>query len=115
PISESKAIENAIAAQRLNAAEKKVVEKANTVTALIAAVAGQEAPSEKLTALSKQFSGYRNKSVVCRGIDLVSDLVPTFFYTSHYDRMSGQISAQKIAQDKQQSKVEPGDEIFLDF
>ncbi|KHQ54104.1 AAA family ATPase [Mameliella alba] len=115
PISERKAIENAIATHRLNAAEKKVVEKATTVKSLITAISGQDSPTEKLAALSKQFSDYRKQSVVCRGIDLVSDLVPTFFYTSHYDRMSGQISAQKIAQDKQQGNIKPGDEIFLNF
>jgi predicted ATP-dependent endonuclease of OLD family len=42
-------------------------------------------------------------------------LVPTFFYTSHYDRMSGQLSAHKLAQDKQNKKIDPGDEIFLNF
>ncbi|MCL3882668.1 AAA family ATPase [Marivita sp. GX14005] len=114
-IDEAKAIENAISAQRLNAAEKKVVEKATTVSALLAAVKAQETPSEKLAALSETFAGYRKESVICKGIDLVSGLVPKFFYTSHYDRMSGQLSAQKIAQDKQHSQVDPGDEIFLNF
>ena len=59
--------------------------------ALIAAVQGHEGASDKLKALSKQFSDYRKQSVICRGIDLVSELVPKFFYTSHYDRMSGQL------------------------
>lgn len=115
PINEAKAIENVVAAQRLNATEKKVVEKATTVKALIAVLQGQEGTSEKLKALSKQFSDYRKQSVICKGIDLISDLVPKFFYTSHYDRMSGQLSAQKIAQDKQQGHVDPSDEIFMDF
>ena len=115
PISAKIAIANAVAAQRLNAAEKKVVEKAETSAALIAAIAGHEEKSEKLAALSKRFSDYRDQSINLRGIDLISDLVPTFFYTSHYDRMSGQISAQQIAQDKQNNKIEPGDEIFMNF
>ena len=83
--------------------------------ALIAAVQGHEGASDKLKALSKQFSDYRKQSVICRGIDLVSELVPKFFYTSHYDRMSGQLSAQKIAQEMQQGKVDPEDKIFMDF
>ena len=62
PISEQKAIESAIAEQRLNAVEKKVVENATTVTELIAAVGRQESPSEKLSALSNRFSGYRQCS-----------------------------------------------------
>ncbi len=114
-IDETKAIANAIATKRLNAAEKKVVEKANSSKQLIDAIAAQDAPTEKLTALSKQFSDYRKQSIFCRGIDLISDLVPTFFYTSHYDRMSGQLSAQKIAEDQAAETVDPGDEIFLNF
>ncbi|MAS05411.1 MAG: ATP-dependent endonuclease [Ahrensia sp.] len=115
PINEAVAIANAIAAQHLNAAEKKVVEKAETASALIAAVGAQENPTEKLGALSKRFSSMRDKSVFSHGIDLISELVPTFFYTSHYDRMSGQLSAQKIAQDQAQNNVDAGDKIFLDF
>ena len=115
PVSAKIAVENAIAAQRLNAAEKKVVEKAETEAALIAAIHGQQEKSEKLSALSKRFSDYRDKSVLSRAIDLIDPLVPKFFYTSHYDRMSGQISAQKIEQDKQANNVGPGDEIFLNF
>ena len=114
-INEAAALANAVAAQRLNAVEKKVVEKASTAEALISAVVAQGTPTNKLTALSQRFSGFRNQSVTCRGIDLIKHLVPTFFYTSHYDRMSGQISALKIAKDQEKKTVDPGDQIFLDF
>lgn len=86
PIDEQLAIVHAIAAQRLNAVEKKVVEKAATVKELIDSIRTQGGTSEKLKALSKQFEEYRNHSVFSRGIDLISDLVPKFFYISHYDR-----------------------------
>jgi predicted ATP-dependent endonuclease of OLD family len=115
PIDEKVTIENAIAVQRLNAAEKKVVEKATSATTLIEAIKGNEGTSEKLAALSSRFLKYRKQSVFCRGIDLISDLVPKFFYTSHYDRMNGQLSAKQIEQDKQNNKVDRGDEIFLNF
>ena len=115
PINEAAAVANAIAALRLNAVEQKIVEKASTAKALIAAIAAQDNLTGKLTALSERFSGFRDQSVFLRGIDLISDLVPTFFYTSHYDRMSGQVSALKIAQDQAEGSIDPGDEIFLDF
>ena len=114
-IDEARAIANAIASQRLNAAEKKTVEKAKTVTQLIEAISACENKTDKQVALLKRFSAFRNKSVQCRGIDLVEELVPKFFYTSHYDRMSGELSAQKIAKDKSEDNVDPSDEIFLDF
>lgn len=115
PIDEAKAVAHAIELQRLNAAEKKVVDKVSTAKELIAAVDAQDTPTEKLTALKARFSEYRKSSVTLKAIDLLSELVPKFFYTSHYDRMSGQISAQQIANDKAQNDVDPGDEIFLDF
>ena len=115
PIDEAKAVAHAIELQRLNAAEKKVVDKVSTAKELIAAVDAQDTPTGKLTALKARFSEYRKSSVTLKAIDLLSELVPTFFYTSHYDRMSGQISAKQIANDKAQNDVDPGDEIFLDF
>lgn len=115
PIDEAKAVAHAVELQRLNAAEKKVVDKVSTAKELIAAVDAQDTPTEKLTALKARFSEYRKSSVTLKAIDLLSELVPKFFYTSHYDRMSGQISAQQIANDKAQKDVDPGDEIFLDF
>jgi len=115
PIDEAKAAAHAIELQRLNAAEKKIVDKVSTAKELIAAVDAQDTPTEKLTALKARFSEYRKNPVTLKAIDLLSELVPKFFYTSHYDRMSGQISAQQIANDKAQNKVDPGDEIFLDF
>lgn len=115
PIDEAKAVAYAIELQRLNAAEKKVVDKVSTSKELITAVDAQDTPTEKLTALKARFSEYRKSSVTLKAIELLSELVPKFFYTSHYDRMSGQISAQKIANDKAQNDVDPGDEIFLDF
>lgn len=115
PIDEAKAVAHAIELQRLNATEKKVVDKVSTAIELIAAVDAQDTPTEKLTALKARFCEYRKSSVTLKAIDLLSELVPKFFYTSHYDRMSGQISAQQIANDKAQNDVDPGDEIFLDF
>ena len=79
PINEPTAIANAIAAHRLDAIEKQVVGAANTARALIDAIASQDSPTEKLSALSKRFSDFREQSVICKGIDLIEHLVPTFF------------------------------------
>lgn len=115
PITERIVVANLIAAHKLDADETNIVGNLTTVKLVIEAITKCEAPTEKLAALAKRLSAYRKHSVTCRGIDLISDLVPKFFYTSHYDRMSGQLSAQKIVQDKQQNRVDPGDEIFMNF
>ena len=41
--------------------------------------------------------------------------MPRFFYTSHFERMSGEISIEKLQQDRGTNNVSPGDRIFLDF
>jgi predicted ATP-dependent endonuclease of OLD family len=115
PIDQQTAITNAVSGQRLNAAEKKVVERASTSVALIEVIKASENPTEKLTALASRFSAYRNQSVFQRGIDLIAGMVPKFFYASHYDRMSGQLSVEELLKSKKTNTVEPGDEIFLNF
>jgi hypothetical protein len=40
---------------------------------------------------------------------------PKFFFTSHFERMSGMVSIQKLQQDKQNKTVSVGDKIFLAF
>lgn len=46
---------------------------------------------------------------------IVEKKLPKFFYVSHYDRMSGQVSIEKLAKDRQKEKLHIGDQIFLDF
>ena len=115
PIDQKKVIANAISAQKLNAVEKKAVENSNTALELISKIKNCSLDSEKLNLLLSYFSEFRNNSIICKGIDLISSLVPEFFYTSHYDRMNGELSAQKILQDKKENKIDAGDKIFLDF
>jgi hypothetical protein len=115
PVDEGAAVKNAIEMMQMNAAEKAVLAKSTTAKQAIAAVAAQENSTEKLNTLKARFESFRDHSVTKRGIDLLNPLVPHFFYTSHYDRMSGQISAQKIATDKAADGISPGDQIFLDF
>ena len=40
---------------------------------------------------------------------------PKFFFTSHFERMSGMVSIEKHQQDMQSGAVSVGDKIFLDF
>jgi hypothetical protein len=48
-------------------------------------------------------------------VEILSKTTPRFFYTSHFDRMSGEISLTKLAADRQANTVSVGDQIFLDF
>jgi predicted ATP-dependent endonuclease of OLD family len=48
-------------------------------------------------------------------IDILSARMPNFFFTSHFERMSGEISIEKLQQDRAAKTVSSGDIIFLDF
>src|SRR5690606_33587506 len=49
-------------------------------------------------------------------IDILSDRTPKFMYFSHYDRMSGELSINKLNEDKQNGRpMSSGDRVFLDF
>ena len=41
--------------------------------------------------------------------------MPKMFYTSHYDRISGEISANQLIADRSNERITTGDQIFLDF
>jgi predicted ATP-dependent endonuclease of OLD family len=48
-------------------------------------------------------------------IDLLSARQPYFFFTSHFERMSGMVSLNKLQQDRTNNSVSVGDKIFLAF
>jgi hypothetical protein len=41
--------------------------------------------------------------------------MPQFFYTSHFERMSGEVSIDQLQKDRAANEVTSGDRIFLDF
>lgn len=73
-----------------------------------------EESSDALKAVKTEIASYRKGRAMLKAIDLLH--VPKFFYTSHYDRMSGEISVAKLQDDKNHARpITPGDQIFLDF
>lgn len=114
-LDEAAAVKNIVDTFKFNATEKAPLAKANSVAAVLTALNELAERTEKQENLHKHLSGFRNGSIQCKAIDLTNKLVPTFFYTSHYDRMSGQLSIQQLAKDKAANTVDPADEIFLDF
>ena len=113
-LDETVAVANILKDHRLNASEQARLSKCSTVSQVLEKIDSFDEPTEKLSAIAAHFEDYQG-SIQYKAIELVSDLVPTFFYTSHYDRMSGHLSAQQIADDENIDDVDPGDEIFLDF
>ena len=48
-------------------------------------------------------------------IELLTVRIPKMFYTSHYDRISGKISVNKLDDDRSSEGISTSDQIFLDF
>lgn len=71
--------------------------------------------SEKLAALLADLKKCSGNSFILAILELLSSQMPKFFYTSHFDRMSGEIALNKLLQDKQKKQVSISDQIFLDF
>ncbi|WSG98793.1 AAA family ATPase (plasmid) [Rhizobium johnstonii] len=68
---------------------------------------------QKLLAAIKKF---RDSSSYLKALDILSERMPRFMYFSHYDRMSGELSINKLSADKQNSiPIDSGDRVFLDF
>ncbi len=100
-LDEAVVVASILKAHRLNATEQASLSKCSTILQVLEKIETREEPTEKLRAIAKHFENYQ-RSIQYKATELVGDLVPTFFYTSHYDRMSGKLSIQKIADRKLQ-------------
>lgn len=74
---------------------------------------GQRTPKQE--SLLIEIKKNRDSRFVLGVIDLLSARQPRFFYTSHFERMSGMVSLNKLQQDQQHNCVSVGDKIFLSF
>jgi energy-coupling factor transporter ATP-binding protein EcfA2 len=57
----------------------------------------------------------RKSSFALEALDILNEYLPKFFYASHFERMSGEISIEQLQTDRNSDSVKPGDQIFLDF
>lgn len=100
---------------KLDAAERSILKSAETTGQAAAILEKTDNKTEKQSALLAEIQTFRESSAELAAIDILSKRAPKFFYTSHFERMSGEISLNKLAQDKQHNRVSVGDQIFLDF
>ena len=75
--------------------------------------AEERSPGEH--AILEEIEGYPNYQVEEAIIILLEERLPKMFYTSHYDRISGKISVNQLANDRRNDDVSISDQIFLDF
>ena len=66
-------------------------------------------------ALLNELRGLKNSSLTQPLLNFLAERQPKFFYTSHFDRMSGKVSVERLQADKSAQSVTVSDQIFLDF
>jgi predicted ATPase len=115
PIDEQKALRHLIDQSHFNASERSAVARATTTAQLVAAIDAVADKTAKHTSLLQRLKAYRDASVLSKAVDILSPFVPYFFYTSHFDRMSGQIAVEKLAEQEAAGTLGVDDRIFLDF
>lgn len=69
----------------------------------------------KQNELIAKIKEFREQSTHLHIIDILHGRMPKFFYTSHFERMSGEISVEKLDEDKRYNNLNNGDKIFLNF
>ncbi|MDA8250847.1 MAG: AAA family ATPase [Rhodospirillales bacterium] len=116
PIDERKVLEGLVKRFQLSPDECNGLAGAETTkrgAAALEQVTGRtERQNEFLAAVKK----FRQDSARLRGIDILAARTPKFLYFSHYDRMSGELSINKLNDDKKNNRpLESGDRVFLDF
>lgn len=118
PVSFKQAVQNLIAMEKLDEEEREPLATAKDSSELIAALNDIEERSQKQERLLQRISGYPSNTITGAVLALLKPNLPQFMYSSHYDRMVGQLRLDTFnarKQGQQQPPLEVGDQVFLDF
>ena len=114
-VDSSKVLENLVSKHALDATERNVLHGVSDGPAADKALSALAERTPKQEALLQDIKKCRESSFTKGVIDVLSARQPKFFFTSHFERMSGMVSIQKLQQDKKNETVSVGDDIFLAF
>lgn len=115
PVDEKKCLRNLETRCSLTAKDKATTKGVDTTAEALKTLKAQAEKSEAQESLIKTIAAMRDGSATLAALDILEKRMPRFFYTSHFERMSGELSLNKLAQDKQHNRLSAGDQIFLDF
>ena len=114
-VDEEKCLNHLIVKHALDDEDKSILHAAKdgpSAEAALAALAARTPPQE---ALLQDIRSCRESKLTLAVYDILSGRMPQFFYTSHFERMSGEISIEQLQKDRAAGQVSSGDKIFLDF
>lgn len=114
-IDQAKALENLVSRHALDATERNVLHGVHDGPSADKALTGLVERTPKQESLLQDIKKSKGSSFTNGVIGVLAARQPKFFFTSHFERMSGMVSIEKLQQDKQKNAVSVGDKIFLDF
>lgn len=114
-VDSAKVLENMLSKHALDATERNVLHGVADGPTADKALSGLAERTPKQESLLQDIRKCRESKFTKGVIAVLSARQPKFFFTSHFERMSGMVSIQKLQQDKQNNTVSVGDQIFLAF
>jgi predicted ATP-dependent endonuclease of OLD family len=116
PLNGEKALQNLYKRFGLNVEDAAPLSAARTTQKAAEALEGLTSRTPSQESLLTAIMGFRGKSAYLHAIDILETRTPKFMYFSHYDRMSGELSINKLNADKKNNvPIANGDRVFLDF
>ena len=117
PINFTKAVANLIASEKLDDEERKSIANAETTDKLREGLEAIKEPTARQKRLLDRLAAYPGKNVRGWVTALLKVGLPQFMYSSHYDRMVGEIRLDTYAtrEKAQPTQVSVGERIFMDF
>lgn len=100
---------------KLDDTERRVIAGSADGKTTVTAIEAVPQKSTALNALLAEIKAFRESNFLCAVIDILSPRMPKFFMTSHFDRMSGEVSINALKEAQAQNKLSAADQIFLDF
>lgn len=99
----------------LDASERSVLKDSGDAKTAVAAIEAVAQRSPGLVALLADLKACRNTNFISAVIDIFAVRLPKIFLTSHFDRMSGEVSITALKQAQANKTLSASDQIFLDF
>jgi predicted ATP-dependent endonuclease of OLD family len=114
-VDSAKVLEHMVNKHALDATERNVLHGETDGPGADKALSGLAQRTPKQEALLAEIKKCRDSNFTRAVLDVLSERQPQFFFTSHFERMSGMISVEKLKQDQANKTVSVGDKIFLAF
>lgn len=112
---EPKILKHLFKKHQLNTSEKSIFKNYKTSVEVSNVLSEKENLTNKESKLLDEIKTFRDKKIDLAIIDALSDFMPKVFYTSHFERMSGEVSVNQLSIDEKSGNLSPEDQIFLDF